>query len=109
MSMKGPSMTPTYSILGFLCWESATVFTLIVKHFGGVVSKEKLREDGQFEVTLDTSCPLFADISRSEKVLLTHGDSVTAVSSCFSFSLSPSFSLSRCLTVLKLWGGQEIW
>ena len=54
-------------------------FHLIVKHFGGVVSKENLREDGQFEVKLDTSCPLFANVSETEKVLLTHGDSATVV------------------------------
>ncbi len=52
---------------------------LIVKHFGGRVGSEKIREDGQFEVTLDIKCPLFELMSVKEMALLTHGDSVLMV------------------------------
>ncbi|CAH8534625.1 unnamed protein product [Dicrocoelium dendriticum] len=42
--------------------------------FGGHVSKGDSREDGQFVIECDTASPLFKGLSKSEKVLLTHGD-----------------------------------
>lgn len=47
---------------------------LINKAFGGHVSKGESREDGQFVIDCDTTSPLFKGLSKSEKVLLTHGD-----------------------------------
>ena len=45
------------------------------------MSKERVREDGQFEITLDTeNNALFQSMERNQNVLLTHGDSVTKVS-----------------------------
>lgn len=53
---------------------------MIIKHYGGEVSKERVREDGQFEITLDTeNNALFQSMERNQNVLLTHGDSVTKV------------------------------
>lgn len=46
---------------------------------GGKVEKTLIREDGQEEIKLETNCPLFDGLSQIEKVLLTHGDSVTTV------------------------------
>ena len=44
------------------------------------MSKERVREDGQFEITLDTeNNALFQSMERNQNVLLTHGDSVTKV------------------------------
>uniref|UniRef100_F1KV09 GMP synthase (glutamine-hydrolyzing) n=1 Tax=Ascaris suum TaxID=6253 RepID=F1KV09_ASCSU len=51
-------------------------FQLMNKVFGGSVTKETLREDGQTEVEVDTSCRLFSGLSSKQRVLLTHGDSV---------------------------------
>lgn len=51
-------------------------FQLMNKTFGGNVTKEQVREDGQTEVEVDTSCRLFSGLTAKQKVLLTHGDSV---------------------------------
>lgn len=40
------------------------------------MEKKPIREDGQFWVRLDPSCPLFAGLEEKQEVLLTHGDSV---------------------------------
>ncbi|KAK6735709.1 hypothetical protein RB195_018750 [Necator americanus] len=52
-------------------------FQLMNKGHGGSVAKEKVREDGQCTVRLNTSCDLFQGLNENEQVLLTHGDSVT--------------------------------
>ncbi|XP_032591943.1 GMP synthase [glutamine-hydrolyzing] [Drosophila grimshawi] len=52
---------------------------LINKEFGGSVLKTDLREDGQQNIEIETSCPLFSRLSRTQAVLLTHGDSVERV------------------------------
>ena len=54
-------------------------FHLIVKYYGGEIVTG-FREDGQFEVKLDTSSPLFKAMDETQQVLLTHGDSVHSVS-----------------------------
>lgn len=43
---------------------------------GGIVEKKSQREDGQFEIKIDTSSPLFESLQEKETVLLTHGDTV---------------------------------
>jgi GMP synthase (glutamine-hydrolysing) len=55
---------------------------LIIKHFGGEIGKECNREDGQFEVKLDTSCLLFNELSPDQDVLLTHGDFAKMLPDC---------------------------
>ncbi|KAH8263470.1 hypothetical protein KR044_009316 [Drosophila immigrans] len=52
---------------------------LINKEFGGSVLKTDIREDGQQDIEIETSCPLFSRLSRTQSVLLTHGDSVERV------------------------------
>lgn len=52
---------------------------LINKEFGGTVQKKELREDGQQNIEIETACPLFNRLSRTQSVLLTHGDSVERV------------------------------
>jgi GMP synthase (glutamine-hydrolysing) len=50
---------------------------------GGKVEKTERREDGQMEVTVDTSSKLFKDLESQQSVLLTHGDSITQVGNGF--------------------------
>ncbi|XP_058980582.1 GMP synthase [glutamine-hydrolyzing] isoform X2 [Musca domestica] len=52
---------------------------LINKEFGGTVLKKNVREDGQQTIEIEPSCPLFNRLSRTQTVLLTHGDSVERV------------------------------
>lgn len=68
-------------------------FHLIVKHFGGLVSREDVREDGQFEVTVDSQ-GIFESLEKEQKVLLTHGDSVKTVSEYMYIPILISLSLS---------------
>jgi len=43
---------------------------------GGKIKTEQTREDGQFDVDILTSSPLFQGLKSKIKVLLTHGDSI---------------------------------
>lgn len=52
-------------------------FQLLNKHFGGGVTREQVREDGQTNIQIDNTCTLFHGLSEKETVLLTHGDSVS--------------------------------
>lgn len=52
---------------------------LINKHFGGTVTKMETREDGQFSISVDTTCDIFAGLEADQQVLLTHGDTVEKV------------------------------
>ncbi|XP_059146088.1 GMP synthase [glutamine-hydrolyzing]-like [Physella acuta] len=56
---------------------------MLNKEFNGKVMKTGTREDGQFEITVDTSCTLFKKLSEKQQVLLTHGDSITQVADGF--------------------------
>jgi len=50
---------------------------LMVQVFGGAIDSTSCRDDGQFDIIVDCTCPIFADLtSNSQTVLLTHGDSV---------------------------------
>lgn len=46
---------------------------------GGTVEKKSVREDGQFEIKVETDSPLFKDMDANQQVLLTHGDSVDKI------------------------------
>ena len=50
--------------------------------YGGQVKGGSIREDGQIEVDLDNSCPLFDGLAKTQSVLLTHGDSVQELPEC---------------------------
>lgn len=52
---------------------------MLNKEFGGTVHRKDVREDGQSDIDLDTSCPLFSRLELKETVLLTHGDSIEKV------------------------------
>ncbi|CAG0881898.1 unnamed protein product [Cyprideis torosa] len=56
---------------------------MIVQEFGGVVSRKSNREDGQFFVNIDSSCPIFSGLDSAQEVLLTHGDQVEKVPPSF--------------------------
>lgn len=47
---------------------------LICRDGGGVVEQSKAREDGQFTVAVDTTSPLYRDLSDEQELLLTHLD-----------------------------------
>ncbi|KEG06771.1 putative GMP synthase, putative,glutamine amidotransferase [Trypanosoma grayi] len=49
---------------------------LLTRAFGGSVGQAALREDGQDEISVDTASKLFDGLRPTERVLLTHGDSI---------------------------------
>ncbi|EDV31028.2 uncharacterized protein Dana_GF15152 [Drosophila ananassae] len=81
---------------------------LINKEFGGTVLKKNVREDGQQNIEIETSCPLFSRLSRTQSVLLTHGDSVERVGDTLKVG---GWSTNRIVTaiyneVLRIYGVQ---
>ncbi|KAK4027958.1 hypothetical protein OUZ56_017098 [Daphnia magna] len=52
---------------------------LLNKELGGTVERKDVCEDGQFEIQVETECPLFKGLETRQTVLLTHGDSVDKV------------------------------
>ncbi|XP_013140888.1 PREDICTED: GMP synthase [glutamine-hydrolyzing] [Papilio polytes] len=56
---------------------------MLNKEFGGSVLRKEAREDGQYEVEIETTCPLFNRLEKLQPVLLTHGDSVQKVGERF--------------------------
>ncbi|EDW36814.1 GL25858 [Drosophila persimilis] len=81
---------------------------LINKEFGGSVLKTDVREDGQQNIEIETSCPLFSRLSRTQSVLLTHGDSVERVGEKLKVG---GWSTNRIVTaiyseVLRIYGVQ---
>ncbi|XP_041981853.1 GMP synthase [glutamine-hydrolyzing] isoform X2 [Aricia agestis] len=56
---------------------------MLNKEFGGSVLRKEAREDGQYEVEVETTCPLFNRLEKVQPVLLTHGDSVQKVGERF--------------------------
>uniref|UniRef100_A0AAF5PX76 GMP synthase (glutamine-hydrolyzing) n=1 Tax=Wuchereria bancrofti TaxID=6293 RepID=A0AAF5PX76_WUCBA len=76
-SFNAPEFDPSILTCGIPVLGICYGFQLINKAFGGCVSKKSVREDGQLEIEVDTTCPLFKGLATRQKVLLTHGDSVT--------------------------------
>lgn len=54
-------------------------FHLINREFHGTVQRKEYREDGQFTIKVDTTSPLFSNMTEEQQALLTHGDSVQDV------------------------------
>lgn len=50
---------------------------------GGTVERKATREDGAFQITVDTSSPLFSGLKEKQDVLLTHGDTVNTLAKGF--------------------------
>lgn len=53
------------------------------KVFGGTVIRKPVREDGEDDIEVDPSCLIFHDLGSSQRVLLTHGDSIDTVAKGF--------------------------
>uniref|UniRef100_A0A7E4W2E9 GMP synthase (glutamine-hydrolyzing) n=1 Tax=Panagrellus redivivus TaxID=6233 RepID=A0A7E4W2E9_PANRE len=71
-----PKYDPEIFDLGLPIFGICYGFQVINKVFGGSVSREGLREDGQTDIDVDNESPLFHALDPVQKVLLTHGDSV---------------------------------
>ncbi|KAK3795394.1 hypothetical protein RRG08_000705 [Elysia crispata] len=80
---------------------------MLNKEFNGKVERTESREDGQFDILVDTSCLLFKKLSAEQQVLLTHGDSITQVADGFkTVAHSGSFVAAIANEKSKLYGVQ---
>lgn len=77
------------------------------KEFGGTVIRKDSREDGQYEIEVNTKCLLFKGLDKTQTVLLTHGDSIDKIADNFrSIAQSSSFCAGICNEKLRLYGVQ---
>ncbi|XP_046336154.1 GMP synthase [glutamine-hydrolyzing]-like [Haliotis rufescens] len=80
---------------------------MLNKEFKGKVTKTDLREDGQFDITVETKCPLFKGLEKQQSVLLTHGDSLTETAEGFQvIARSGSVIAGIANEKMKLYGVQ---
>ncbi|XP_060842424.1 GMP synthase [glutamine-hydrolyzing] [Rhopalosiphum padi] len=56
---------------------------MLNKEFGGQVAATVGREDGIYNIDIDSQCLLFKSLSKTQSVLLTHGDHVVKVADTF--------------------------
>jgi len=56
---------------------------LINKHYGGVVSPGVRNEYGETAIEVHAGCPLFDGLEKSQRVLMSHGDSVDVLADGF--------------------------
>ncbi|HOJ77883.1 MAG TPA: glutamine-hydrolyzing GMP synthase [Bacillota bacterium] len=56
---------------------------LINQHFGGVVLPGVKTEYGEMVIKVDTECPLFKGLDETQRVLMSHGDSVAQLAPGF--------------------------
>lgn len=61
---------------------------LIANHFGGVVSANVKKEYGEADIEIDNTCLLFEGLSKTETVLMSHGDSVSKLPETFKLCAS---------------------
>nr|CAD7396704.1 unnamed protein product [Timema poppensis] len=77
------------------------------KEFGGQVIRKEGREDGQFNIDVDPKCLLFKNLDKSQRVLLTHGDSIEKVADSFRIvAASASFPAAIANDKQRLYGVQ---
>jgi len=56
---------------------------LINQHFGGVVSPGVRNEYGETDIEINPDCPMFKGLEQSQRVLMSHGDSVDKLADGF--------------------------
>ncbi|MFH2034839.1 MAG: glutamine-hydrolyzing GMP synthase, partial [Candidatus Zixiibacteriota bacterium] len=56
---------------------------LINKHFDGIISPGVKKEYGETDIEIDPTCPLFTDLDKTQRVLMSHGDSVEKLAEGF--------------------------
>lgn len=76
---KAPAYNPEIFSLGIPVLGICYGQQLINYVHGGTVEKKSVREDGQFEIEVETDSPLFSGLETKQQVLLTHGDSVDQI------------------------------
>ncbi|CAH2218656.1 jg13612 [Pararge aegeria aegeria] len=81
---------------------------MLNKEFGGTVLRKDAREDGQYEIEVETTCPLFNRLEKLQPVLLTHGDSVQKVGDRFRVGAQSSNHLIAAIynEQMRLYGVQ---
>ena len=83
-SQDAPKYDPGMLRLGIPVLGICYGLQLMNHEFGGLIEKKTAREDGQFEIEIDTTSQLFTGLkSTRQNVLLTHGDSIGSVADGF--------------------------
>lgn len=81
---NSPQLDPDIFNLGIPVLGICYGMQMINQMFGGTVEKSALRKDGQFDIMVERSCPIFEQLdSDIQSVLLTHGDSVKEIADDF--------------------------
>ena len=82
--VESPKLNPDIFDMGIPILGICYGMQYMNKLMGGTIEKGEIRDDGQFTVNLDLQNPLFSQMTSNEQlVLLTHGDSVSEVATCF--------------------------
>ena len=56
---------------------------LMSHHFGGIIDSNIIKEYGQNEIWIDNKAPIFEGLSETQKVLMSHGDTVKTIPNSF--------------------------